>query len=145
MMDHEAEEAETKYRCGDKNQQNDNRMFVFSHFCVIKLLIVNGLVAVELLGNMLHILIVSVTFGTSLVDTDKANDERDDNCKNDKEPRLLVDSLVNCSSKVSQDNPGVDAYEHNRLLSGCVLNTFFLCHNSKIYLVWLHQLSVDCQ
>lgn len=48
-MDHEAEEAETKYRCGDKNQQNDNRMFVFSHFCVIKLLIVNGLVAVELL------------------------------------------------------------------------------------------------
>lgn len=75
MMDHEAEKAETKYRCGDKNQQNDNRMFVFSHFCVIKLLIVNGLVAVELLGNMLHILIVSVTFGTSLGNTDKANDE----------------------------------------------------------------------
>ena len=79
MMDHEAEEAETKYRCGDKNQQNDNLMFVFSHFCVIKLLIVNGLVVVELLGYMLHILIVSVTLGTCLGDKDKANDKGNDN------------------------------------------------------------------
>lgn len=75
MMDHEAEEAETKYRRCNNDQQYNDCMFVFSHFCVIKLLIVNGLVAVELLGNMLHILIVSVTFGTSLGDTDKANDE----------------------------------------------------------------------
>lgn len=29
------------------------------------------------------------------------------------------------------DNPGVDPDEHYRLLCGCVLNTFFLCHNSK--------------
>ena len=50
-------------------------MFVFSHFCVIKLLIVNSLVAVELLRYMLHILIVSVTLGTCLGDKDKANDK----------------------------------------------------------------------
>ncbi len=52
-----------------------NCMFVFSHFCVIKLLIVNSLVAVELLRYMLHILIVSVTLGTCLVDKDEANDK----------------------------------------------------------------------
>lgn len=54
-------------------------MFVFSHFFVIKLLIVNSLVAVELLRYMLHILIVSVTLGTCLGDKDKANDKGNDN------------------------------------------------------------------
>ena len=56
-----------------------NMMIVFSHFCVIKLLIVNSLVAVELLRYMLHILIVSVTFGTCLGDKDEANDKGNDN------------------------------------------------------------------
>ena len=48
-------------------------MFVFSHFFVIKLLIVNSLVAVELLRYMLHIIIVSVTLGTCLGYKDEAN------------------------------------------------------------------------
>lgn len=54
-------------------------MFVFSHFCVIKLLIVNSLVAVELLRYMLHILIVSVALCTRFGDKDEANDKGNDN------------------------------------------------------------------